>query len=84
MPGVLAPTWFKIHLTDLCLGTRAGQLYAMAAPLLFPHVPEWGGLGAAPFSGIASRELLYTLKRRQKGAFVLRRVRRQEQVQAGR
>eukprot|EP00964_Phaeocystis_antarctica_P135755 scaffold100115_cov43-Phaeocystis_antarctica.AAC.1 len=26
----------------------------MAAPLLFPHVPEWGGPGAAPFFGAAS------------------------------
>ena len=39
-------------------------MYAMAAPLLFPHVPEWGGLGAALFSGCSrsARELLCRTK----------------------
>ena len=37
----------------MCLGTGAGVLYAMAAPLLFPYVPEWGGLGAALFASAA-------------------------------
>jgi len=26
-------------------------VHAKSAPLLFPHVSEWGGLGAALFSG---------------------------------
>ena len=32
----------------------------MAAPLLFPHVPEWGGPGAAPFFGAASARAAFT------------------------
>ena len=40
-------------------------MHAKSAPLLFPHVPEWGGLGAALFFG---RNRSYTLKGRQKGA----------------
>tara|TARA_B100000795_G_scaffold164225_1_gene123540 strand:- start:1160 stop:1333 length:174 start_codon:yes stop_codon:yes gene_type:complete len=36
--------------------------------LLFPHVSEWGGLGAALLF-LGARELLLHLKRRQKGAF---------------
>ena len=57
-------------LYGLMFGHPGGRiLYATAAPLLFPHVPEWGGLGAARFFGVRSRELLFTLKRRQKGAF---------------
>ena len=51
-----AGTWFKIRLRPMCLGTGAGVLYAMAAPLLFPYVPEWGE-GVQPFL-LAPRELL--------------------------
>ena len=35
---------------------RAGVGHAKSAPLLFPHVPERGGLGAALFSA-ARREV---------------------------
>eukprot|EP00964_Phaeocystis_antarctica_P099237 scaffold65099_cov67-Phaeocystis_antarctica.AAC.1 len=48
-------------------GHPGGQVHAKSAPLLFPHVPEWGGLGAALFSPpLFSRSS--TLKSRQKGA----------------
>ena len=51
-------------------GHPGGPIVAMAAPLLFPYVPKWGGLGAALFwGGFLRVSCFYTLKRRQKGAF---------------
>eukprot|EP00964_Phaeocystis_antarctica_P057073 scaffold33730_cov33-Phaeocystis_antarctica.AAC.1 len=44
----------------------------MAAPLLFPHVPEWGGLGAAPFSGIGSHGARRAEHRRARAGDLLR------------
>ena len=43
-------------------------MHAKSAPLLFPHVFEWGGLGAAFFFGGRALSRSSTLKGRQKGA----------------
>ena len=64
--------WGLKSARDLCLGTRAGVGHAKSAPLLFPHVPEWGGLGAAPFSAarreVRMRECACARARRGAGA----------------
>ena len=64
--------WGLKSARDLCLGTRAGVGHAKSAPLLFPHVPEWGGLGAALFSAarreVRMRECACARARRGAGA----------------